>query len=84
MSVLIWIQTIYILIVFLKEFFEKVNFEKIQQMTKNMKNYPEYKELMTYLLILIFLLEFFVTHLFISAVWLHILADHLYRQYPLC
>ena len=26
--------------VFLKEFFEKVDFEKNQQMTKNMKNFP--------------------------------------------
>ena len=30
--------------VFLKEFFEKVNFEKCQQMTKIMKNYPACKD----------------------------------------
>ena len=31
--------------VFLKEFFEKLDFEKVQQTTKSMKNYPRYKEL---------------------------------------
>ena len=34
-----------ILKVILKEFFEKDDFEKNQQMTKNMKNYPSCKEL---------------------------------------
>ena len=29
----------------LKEFFEKVDFEKNQQTTKSMKKYPTYKEL---------------------------------------
>ena len=45
MSGLIWVQTVWhMLIIFLKEFFEKVNFEKNQQMTKLMKNYPACKE----------------------------------------
>ena len=34
--------------VFLKFYFEKVDFEKNQQMTKNMKNYSACKELMFY------------------------------------
>ena len=34
--------------VFLKEFFEKVDFEKNQLMTKNMKNYPRGKELRSF------------------------------------
>ena len=33
------------LIVFLKEFFKNVDFEKNQQMTKKHENYPESKEL---------------------------------------
>ena len=33
------------LMVYLKEFFEKVDFEKCQQLTKSMPNYPEGKEL---------------------------------------
>ena len=36
-----------ILMVFLKEFFEQVNFEKYQQTTKSMKNYPVCNELTT-------------------------------------
>ena len=35
-----------ILMVFMKYFFQKVNFEKNQQRTKNMKNYPICNELM--------------------------------------
>ena len=35
----------YTLKVFFKEFFKKVDFEKKQQMTKSMKNYPRGKEL---------------------------------------
>ena len=34
--------------VFLKEFFEKVDFEKYQQTTKNMQNQPACKELPQY------------------------------------
>ena len=34
---------------FLKGFFEKVNFEKNQQTTKSLKNSPAYKELMNFL-----------------------------------
>ena len=46
MSVLIWIQTVDTLIVFLKEFFEKVNFEKNHQTTtKGVRYYPACKEL---------------------------------------
>ena len=33
------------MVVFLKECFQKVDFEKIQQTTKNFKNYPVGKEL---------------------------------------
>ena len=46
MSVLIWIQTVDTLTVFLKEFLEKVKFEKSQQMIKKgMKNYSACQEL---------------------------------------
>ena len=46
MSVLIWIHTFGTLIVFMKEFFEKVNFEKSADDEKIMKNYPACKEIM--------------------------------------
>ena len=40
MSGLIWIQTVNTLIIFLKEFFEKVDLEKNQQTTKKWKKFP--------------------------------------------
>ena len=39
MSGLIWIQSVWHSDMFLKEFFEKVDFEKNQQTTKSMQNY---------------------------------------------
>ena len=44
-SGLIWVQTVDTLKVFLKEFFKKNDFEKRQQATKSMQNYPIGKEL---------------------------------------
>ena len=44
MSGLLWIQTLWHFDGIHKIIFEKVNFEKNQQKTKSMKNYPEGKE----------------------------------------